>query len=89
MARPRGAAVRLLLIALAAAAMAAGGLALAHSLQAWRETSAEAADPRRAYGYGISEYLAIAGFFMGIVFLIAMFWTALPALMVDVCQGVR
>jgi hypothetical protein len=82
-------AVRFLLIVLAAIAMGAGGLALASSLQAWRETSASAADPRQAYGYGIGEYLAIVGFFMSAIFLVAMVWTALPALMVDVCQGVR
>jgi len=82
-------AVRFLLIALAAAGMAAGGLALAASLQAWRQTGAHAGDPTHAYGLGIGEYLAIAGFFISIVFLIAMFWTALPAVMVDVCQGAR
>jgi hypothetical protein len=84
-----GGAVRLVLILLAAVGMAAGGLALAASLQAWRDTSVHAGDPRHAHGMGIGEYLAIVGFFMSVVFLIAMFWTALPAVMVDVCQGVR
>jgi hypothetical protein len=82
-------AVRALLLALAAAAMAAGALALWTSLRTWREFNGHPGDPTRAYGYGIGEYLSIVGFFMSVVFLIAIFWTALPAVMVDICQGVR
>jgi hypothetical protein len=80
--------VRGLLLGTAAAAMIGGVAGLTGSRRAWRTLS-----PRHklneAYAYGTAEYLATAGVFISAVFLLAIFWTALPAVMVDVCQGTR
>ena len=42
-----------------------------------------------AEGRGLIDYVAAAGFLVSSVFVLAIVWTALPAVMVDVCQGIR
>lgn len=80
--------VRALLAGVGVLALAATLVALAGSARAWRELSGPTS-LTTAYGYGVAEYLAIAGVVISGVFLLAIVWTALPAVMVDICQGAR
>lgn len=79
---------RVLLLGVGLAALAAGGYAVLIALNAWRaDTHSE--DVLHAEGRGLIEYVAAAGFLVSSVFVLAIVWTALPAVMVDVCQGIR
>ena len=80
--------VRALLLGTGAAAIVAGALGLAGSRRAWKDLSPRPAITD-AYAYGVAEYLAIAGVLISAVFLLAMVWTALTAVMVEVCEGGR
>jgi hypothetical protein len=81
-------AVRVLLIVIAAAALAAGWLALATSARIWRAIS-ERASLSEAEGYGVAEYVALAGVLLSGVFLLAMVGTTLPVFIVDLCEVAR
>jgi hypothetical protein len=72
----------------AAVAFGAGAYGLAGSMRAWKALSPRPAITE-AYAYGVAEYLAIAGVVISAVFLLAMAWTALAGVLVDVCEGAR
>lgn len=83
-----GGGVRALIIALVAAAFVAAAAGLAAAVRAWRHTT-DRTSLTEAYGYSVPEYLAIAGVFISSVFVLAVFWTGLPAVLVRVCEGTR
>jgi hypothetical protein len=78
--------VRLLLLTAAVAAMAAGAWGLTGSLRTWRQVT-DRTSLTRAYGYGLAEYLSIAGVVISFVFLLSMALTALPAVVVNICEA--
>ena len=81
-------AARILLASVSAVAFAAGSAALAVSMREWRGMRPER-PLNRATAAGTAEYLVMAGILISVVFVLAIAWTTLPALVFDVCEGTR
>jgi len=82
------AATRGLLLILGLTALAAGLYGALVGIAAWRRAHT-GEDVLRTEGRTVVEYVVAAGVFVSAVFTLAIIWTTLPALMVDVCQGIR
>jgi hypothetical protein len=80
--------VRAVLLGLAGGALAAAGVGLTWSLRAWRSSTSEPS-LTSVEGRGVDEYISFAGVLISSVFLLAIVWTGLAAVMVDVCEGAR
>jgi hypothetical protein len=81
-------ATRAVLLAVGGAALLAGLYAVVIGRSAWRRTHGSE-DVLRSEGRSVVEYVLAAGVLVSSVFILAIIWTMLPAVMVDVCQGVR
>jgi hypothetical protein len=83
-----GAWVRVVVAVICAAAFVAGATALALSIRDWTAMKPAPA-LNRARGTETAEYLALAGVLVSAVFVLAIGWTALPALVFDLCERTR
>jgi hypothetical protein len=81
-------AARLVLTVVSAVAFVAGGAALAVSIREWQAIK-PGLPLTRATAAGTVEYLVMAGVLISTVFVLAITWTTLPALVFDICEGTR